>query len=298
MKSLIPSPVLSRFHKESFAKEGYLFLEAFIDQATISRLLEVIEEFRERSRAVTASDNLFDLVPGHCAEQPMIKCIKLPDEKHPYFWEFATGPLADIASGLIGPNVIFNHSKLNFKWSAQKDQWGWHQDIQYFPHTNYDVVTIGTYLKDTFATDGALKVSAGSHCGPLFDLYDNNGKWSGYLSEHDANNIRPETVRTLEGKAGSVIVINCRLLHMSSASERPGRPLLANIYSAADAFPYQVYKVKSVNFGKVVRGEISKWARHDPRPCLVPPRSYYDDRSSLKHPGSPGDRISSVTGEY
>ena len=31
----------------------------------------------------------------------------------------------------------------------------WHQDIQYWPHTNYSVLTIGVYLEDVDETMGA-----------------------------------------------------------------------------------------------------------------------------------------------
>ena len=58
------------------------------------------------------------------------------------------GPFADIAEDLLGPNVKFHHSKLNFKWGGGGESVKWHQDIQFWPHTNYDVLTIGVYLSD------------------------------------------------------------------------------------------------------------------------------------------------------
>jgi hypothetical protein len=79
-------------------------------------------------------------------------------------------------------------------------------------------------------------------------------------------------VTYLEGPAGSVTIHNCRTLHYSKAnwSDIP-RPLLLNVYSAADAMPYTANPLPSKHFGAIVRGKPARWAYHDPRPCLLPP---------------------------
>ena len=91
--------------------------------------------------------------------------------------------MADVASDLVGPNVTFHHSKLNFKWYDDNDTVKWHQDIQFFPHTNYNVLTIGCYLEDTDMNNGPLAVLKGSHKNDLYDQYDKNGNWTGMLSD-------------------------------------------------------------------------------------------------------------------
>ena len=46
-------------------------------------------------------------------------------------------------------------------------------------------------------------------------------------------------VEYMAGPAGSITIHNCRTVHGSKKNLSPkGRPLLLNIYSAADAFPY------------------------------------------------------------
>ena len=50
-----------------------------------------------------------------------------------------------------------------------------------------------------------------------------------------------------------------------------GRPLLLNVYKAADALPYTANPLPSSHAEEVVRGERARWAHHDPRPCLIPP---------------------------
>ena len=132
-----PPRVLSRYQRELYFENGYLAVERFVDDGWLERLRRIAVEFVDRSRAETGSGTVFDIAPGHCVEAPRLRRLKRPDEQHETFWEFATGTVADVAADLVGPDVVFHHSKLNFKWNDGADQVDWHQDIQFYPHTNY-----------------------------------------------------------------------------------------------------------------------------------------------------------------
>ena len=180
--------------------------------------------------------------------------------------------MADVATDILGPNVVFHHSKLNFKWADKSDKVKWHQDIQFFPHTNYNVITIGCYLADTNMNNGPLAALKGSHNGDLYDQYDAKGNWSGMLSDKDAESVDMSRVEYMMGAAGSITIHNARTLHFSpsSKSSKP-RPLLLNCYTSADAKPYTAHPQPTKNSYKIVRGNQVKWAMHDPRPCQIPP---------------------------
>ena len=148
----------------------------------------------------------------------------------------------------------------------------WHQDIQFYPHTNYSPLTIGTYLEDTGLEEGPLMVVPGSHNGPLFDQYDESGTWIGCLSKSDARALDDSDAAYLTGPAGSITVHNCRTVHGSlPTSHATGRPLLLNAYTSADAKPYTPHPQPTEHSGQVIRGMPAKWADHYPRPCLIPP---------------------------
>lgn len=49
------------------------------------------------------------------------------------------------------------------------------------------------------------------------------------------------------------------------------RPLLLQTYTAADAFAYTDLVRGKGHGEELIRGKTARWARHDPRPCLVPP---------------------------
>ncbi|MDN5916010.1 MAG: phytanoyl-CoA dioxygenase family protein [Pseudonocardia sp.] len=119
---------------------------------------------------------------------------------------------------------------------------------------------------------GPLGVMPGSQDEDLLDLYDEQGSWRGALSAEDAAGVPVERTRYLPGPAGSITIHNCRMLHQSAANNSPiGRPLLLNVYSAADAMPYTFNPLGSSHAEEIVRGGTARWARHDPRPCQIPP---------------------------
>ena len=265
--------VLTQEQREFYFDNGYLIVEEIVPREWVDRLLALTEEMIERSRSLEKSDMIFDLEPGHTADEPRLRRLTSPVEHHATYWEFASqSVIADLAQDLVGPNVKFHHSKLNFKWASGGEEVKWHQDIGYWPHTNYSPLTIGTYLHDVGDDQGPLGAIAGSHKGELFNQYDDKGNWVGCLNGADAGTIDPEAADYLTGPAGSVTIHNCRLIHGSRPNlSDKGRPLLLNVFSSADAFPYTANPLPSRYEGKVVRGEEVRHAHHDPRPCLVPP---------------------------
>lgn len=267
-----PPRVLTQAQREFYFDKGYVMLEGLINQEWLARLRRVTADFVEKSRAVERSDEVFDLAPSHSTERPRMRRLKRPDDRDPIYWEFARGLIADVAADLVGPDVVFHLSKLNFKWNDGHDEVKWHQDVQFYPHTNYSPLTIGTYLNDTARADGPVAVLPGTHEGPLYDQYDARGVWAGCLSDADAKELDLSDLVYLEGLAGSITVHNCRTVHGSPPSEvDDGRPLLLNAYTSADAFAYTPHPQPSAHAYEIVRGERARWAHHDERPCQIPP---------------------------
>jgi ectoine hydroxylase-related dioxygenase (phytanoyl-CoA dioxygenase family) len=269
----IAPKVITVEQREFYYANGYLLLEQIVPVEWLTRLRTATEELVERSRTVTASDAVFDLEPNHTKDNPRLRRVTSPVDQHPDYWRFARDSLlADIAADLVGPNVKFHHSKLNFKWARGGAEVKWHQDIQYWPHTNFSPLTFGAYLYDCSMEQAPLGVLPGSHKDQLYDLYDAHGNWDGSLSAADADALPAERTEYLPGPAGSVTIHNCRTVHCSAVNESDqGRPLLLNVYSAADAMPYTANPLTSSHAGEIVRGEPARWAVHDPGPCLIPP---------------------------
>lgn len=265
--------VLTDEQREFYFENGYLLIESVIDQDQLERLRATVETLVEQTRTMKMSDKVWDLEKGHGKDNMRLRRLSSPNDHHPVFWEFASKSiLVDIMEDLLGPNVKFHHSKLNFKWSHGGEEVKWHQDIQFWPHTNYSPLTAGTYLYSCDESQGPLGVIPKSHLDRLYNQYDVKGNWTGCLSDEDAAAIETDKAVYLEGPAGSITIHNCRTIHGSKTNHSDqARPLLLNVYSSADAMPYTRNPLFSKYDQMIVRGKRAEWAEHDPRPCLLPP---------------------------
>jgi len=228
-----PEAILSRApisitqaQREFYFENGYLVLEKFIPDEWLERLWTVTNRFIDESRSLTGSNDKFDVEAGHTAENPRLRRLTQPVEHDPLYWEFACkSPLTDLAEDLLGPDLLFHHAKLNFKWSGGGEEVKWHQDIPFWPHTNDSVMTMGLYLEDVDDVMGPLGVIPGSHRGETYDHYNSNDEWVGALSDADHAKADPEKNAVyLPGPAGSVTVHHCRTLHGSRPNMHPTRP--------------------------------------------------------------------------
>ncbi|MDH5291871.1 MAG: phytanoyl-CoA dioxygenase family protein [Acidimicrobiia bacterium] len=231
---------LTEADRARYEADGYLLLPGFVGQAWLDELCSAAAEFVERSRELTASTKVLDLEPDHTAERPRLRRLVSPLDHHEAFRRFTLeGPPARLAMDLLGGPVRFHHSKLNYKWSDGGAEVKWHQDIQFWPHTDFSPLTIGVYLDDVDDEMGPMGVVPGSQTGPLYDQYDEAGNWAGAMRADDiAAAVSPATVAWLQGPAGSVTIHNCCIVHGSvpNSSPRP-RPLLLQTYSAAGSYP-------------------------------------------------------------
>jgi ectoine hydroxylase-related dioxygenase (phytanoyl-CoA dioxygenase family) len=267
-----PLKVLTAEQRAAYERDGFLAIAGLVDEGWLQRLRAVIAEFVEHSRSLIESNVIFDLEPDHSAATPRLRRLVSPADLHATFWEFmSTSVIVDVVEDLLGPDIKFHHSKLNFKAPRGGEEVKWHQDIQFWPHTNYSPLTVGVFLSPVEPNMGNVGFVPGSHRGELFDQYDGD-TWVGCIA--DADLARTDVARAVfpVGPAGSITVHNCRTVHGSAPnrSDRE-RPLLLQTYSAADAFAYTDIVRRSPHGDMLIRGHAARWARHDPRPCQVGP---------------------------
>ncbi len=268
-----PSNTLSDEQRHFYFENGYLLLERVVPKNWLERLRNVTDEMIEFSRSITVSDAIWDIEKDHSAENPRLRRLTSPNDQSETYWEYASSSLiTDIVADLVGPDVKFHHSKLNFKWAHGGEEVKWHQDIQFWPHTNYSPLTVGLYLYDCGPEQGPLVVLPKSHRHDLYDQYNESDQWIGCLNVNDASSLDTTGAAELSGPAGSLTIHNCRTLHSSMPNRSSvGRPLLLNAYSSADAMPYTPVPTPSNYYQTIVRGKSARWAHHDDRSCQIPP---------------------------
>lgn len=265
--------VLSEEELSFYERHGYLTLDRFIASDWLERLNDAVEEFIEESRHIDQSNASILVEPSHTRSTPRLRRIPHTVMHHPEFEAFGLrGPIVDLAEDLLGPNVRFHHSKLNFKWGDGGEEVKWHQDIQFWPHTNYSPLTIGVYLHDVTEQMAPMGVVPGSHKGSLYNLADSEGNWTGFINDADLATVNLKDVVWLKSPAGSVTVHSCRMVHGSAPNISPEmRPLLLHTYSAGDAKPITNLMDGIAFSGELVRGEEPSAYRYDDEPCPMPP---------------------------
>ena len=149
----------------------------------------------------------------------------------------------------------------------------WHQDIQAWPHTNFSVLTFGVYLDDTGPEQGPLTALPGTHRGPLFDQFDDGGRWTGALSARDAATLPTDTadrdVRAGRHGRAAPLPRRARLGRQLLVADAPAAPQrVRRRRRAADhAAPAPTSRT-----GVLVRGQEPLHVHMEPYPARLPPR--------------------------
>jgi ectoine hydroxylase len=267
--------VLTTSQREAYFNNGFVTVDGVISPEWVDKLRQTSTALLEASRAVEASNEAYDIGPAHGPDKPHVRRLKALVDRDAVFWAFAASPdspLPDIAADLVGPDVKFHSSKLNYKWPGGGEVVKWHQDIPAWPHTNYSPVTLGVYLGDVTPAQGPLICIPGSHDGPLFFHTDVDGNWTGSVSDADLKGVDLDAGVEALGAAGTLVAINCRTIHGSRGNISDAvRPVALYVYSSADAFAWMPPPSPTTRTGELVRGAPPRFAHVDPRPCPVPP---------------------------
>jgi len=271
-----------------YREHGYLVVEDVVDKESLDKLRKVTAEFIENSRAISQSDNVYDIGNGHCPESPIVRRIKDPvNQHHVYDKLMRSDAIVSIIADLIGADVRFDHSKLNFKPPGGGAAIEWHQDWAFYPHTNQDILAVGVLLEDCDIENGPLMVLPGSHRGLVYN-HHHDGVFVGAID------LAGETLDTsnavaLTGKAGSITIHHVRTVHGSRENfSNTTRPLLLLSYAAVDAWP-MVEKPDWDEFNSRILTGKTTWA---PRQEAVPVRiplpgvpnsdSIFDDQQNVR----------------
>ena len=96
--------VLDQRERERYFEDGFLVVPGYVGAAWLDRLRAVVAAKVEESRALSASDDQFDLAPDHSAEKPNIRRLRKAVDQHPELWAFAQDPaVVDLVADLLGP---------------------------------------------------------------------------------------------------------------------------------------------------------------------------------------------------
>ena len=272
----------------AYREQGFLLVEGVFSAPELDEIRGVTADLLDVAEAVTASNEIYDIGPGHRAGDPKVRRIKDPQRRHPVYAAAARSErLLGVLSDLLGPAIRFDHGKLNFKPPRGGAAIEWHQDWAFYPHTNDDLLAVGILLEDCGPEDGPLMVVPGSHRGPVYDHHD-GGTFVGALDPREIAGGLDEAV-ALTGPAGSCTIHHVRTVHGSTENRGSGsRPLLLFSYAAVDAWPLVDIPELAEFDSRILRGAPTLTPRQLALPVRIPlPRdpaadSIFDNQASVK----------------
>ena len=257
---------------EFYHEKGYVVVPDVIPQPWLAKARDTLADLIERSRDVSASDNVYDLEDSHSRSNPRVRRIKDPHINGAIYGEMLTSArIMDLVVQLIGPNLRMDHSKLNIKPARGGEPVEWHQDWAFYPHTNDDILEVGVMIEDCTQENGPMLMISGSHRGPVYD-HHYQGYFAGAMDPAAAG-LDVANAAPIIGKAGAISLHHVRTVHGSRANlSNRDRPLLLFGYRAADAWPLRSDWFKDLESfnAQMVRGEPTLQPRLRDVPVRMP----------------------------
>jgi phytanoyl-CoA hydroxylase len=281
--------MISEQDVRAYKRDGLIVVPDVLDASTLSQVRSVIAELVADSAKTLAHTDIYDLEPGHTAENPRVRRIKTPHKVHALFNDIVRSPaVLDILKQLIGPNLRLHGSKLNMKSAQYGSPVEWHQDWAFYPHTNDDVLAIGVLLDDCDLSNGPMLVTPGTHTREVWNHHGDDGCFAGLI---DPDSIKTEIGRAIActGRAGSMSFHHVRALHGSAmnTSDR-SRNLLLYEVAASDAWPlmgvkdFDEFNSRLLSGDPVVAPRMTNVPVRIPLPPATRQGSIYETQSAAK----------------
>lgn len=224
------SSSLTKEQSDFYEQNGYLFLEGFLNQ---EELKHYQKESRELQVAARESDS--DQIirePGGSE----VRSVFAIHESNPIFQKLSQDPkLLSIVEYLLGSKTYVHQSRINYKPGFTGKEFYWHSDFETW-HVEDGMprmraLSCSIALEDNFQFNGPLMVVPGSHkefVACVGKTPDNHFKDSLRKQEYgvpDHENltrmVKEGGIDTPVGKAGSIVLFDCNIMHGSNSNITP-----------------------------------------------------------------------------
>ena len=110
-----PTKILTQEQRKEYFEDGGIGISEVLSKQWLQKANQSVEEFIKESRNLSVSNNIFDIQKDHTSQNPKLRRVSSPCDYSNNLWKLLLeGPVGDIAEDLLGPNVRFYQSKLNF----------------------------------------------------------------------------------------------------------------------------------------------------------------------------------------
>lgn len=272
--------MLTESERARYEEDGFLTIEGVFDA-------DEIEALREATNHPRIQQDLRD----RRADERVVHLIELA-ARLDVFRELATDRrITERVAHLIGDDVQLQHSKLATKpKKLGAGAFEWHQDFAYYPHTNFDLLSVSILLDDATPDNGGMYAVRGSHREGLVD-HSRDGWMVGGAVAPRSWEERPERVVPLMAKAGGITIHHCLLLH-GSPENRSGEPRRMIVYAYRAGHAYQLADHTWEDTGYQVHGTPGRRVKMVPMEMPLP-----KNKGWLRHCGDPHGSVYKQIGE-
>ena len=125
--------VLTQAQRHDYFDQGYLKLDGYVQDAELENIQRGLRELVQASATRTESSPHFELADDHSTKHPHPVVMKMVADLSPVIWDYVSGThLTNLAVDLLGPDVKFRESYINYKKAEVGRNVSWHQDFPFF----------------------------------------------------------------------------------------------------------------------------------------------------------------------
>ncbi|MBA2939797.1 ectoine hydroxylase [Paenibacillus sp. CGMCC 1.16610] len=226
----ITQSVINEEQLAFYDKNGYLFLESFFDQNQVQVWKKELARLWDQSRLLEKPEVIKE--PGS-DEIRSIFAVHRDDEAFKQIAE--NKQIEAIVQQILGSNTYVHQSRINFKQGFTGKEFYWHSDFETW-HVEDGMprmraLSCSIALEDNTPNNGPLMVIPGSHrtfVSCVGETPNDNYKTSLRRQEYgvpDQNSLRylagQGGIIAPTGKAGSILLFDCNLMHGSNSNITP-----------------------------------------------------------------------------
>lgn len=234
---------LSKAQSEFYDKNGYLFLEGFFSEAEVNVWRQELRSMWEQAKSSNAEEVIRE------PDSREVRSI-FAVHREGLFAELAKHPrLVGIVRYLLGGDTYIHQSRINFKPGFNGKEFYWHSDFETW-HVEDGMprmraLSCSIALEDNYSFNGPLMVVPGSHRKFVScvgqtpeDHYKDSLRRQEYgVPDPDSLTalVREGGIDTPTGKAGSIILFDCNIMHGSNSNISPmPRSNVFLVYNSVD----------------------------------------------------------------
>lgn len=234
---------LSKAQSDFYDKNGYLFLEGFFSEAEINVWRQELRSMWEQAKSSDAEEVIRE------PDSREVRSI-FAVHREGLFAELAKHPrLVGIVQYLLGGDTYIHQSRINFKPGFNGKEFYWHSDFETW-HVEDGMprmraLSCSIALEDNYSFNGPLMVVPGSHrkfVSCVGQTPEDHYKDSLRRQEYGVPDPDSLTALVCEGgidtptgKAGSIILFDCNIMHGSNSNISPmPRSNVFLVYNSVD----------------------------------------------------------------